>query len=349
MSQSVIHLIGPAGSCRSFFKHIDVTTAGELIALVQDAVGDDYRITGDETIIDADEDELHGGRTDDQRRADEITQALSDSQVAAIVTLRGGAWFTRILPRIDFQVLDRRETKIAIFGFSELTTLVNIVGEHPSGLGIYDMGPAFLAYGLRHYAATRTTDEQRGGLSPHEWAERQLPARFGEFFRTCTALIEGRETPPSITATLARGDLPDRFDATFVGGNLTALSPMIGSMFESSIAPERRWLLLEDYNDKPERLDRYLSHLTLSNYWDRCEGVLLGDFHQEDRDLTPAVLNMLEYHLQEKSAPPILTTHEVGHVWPMAPLPLHTPACVQRADDNRFTITWPSCAVQTVS
>ena len=348
MSQNVIHLIGPAGSCRPFFKRVDVTTAGELIALVQNAVGSNYRVTGDEAIINAGEDELHGGRTDDQQRADEITQALGDSPVAAIIMLRGGAWFTRILPRIDFQVLDQRNTKIAVFGFSELTTLVNIVGEHASGLGIYDLGPAFLAYGLRHYASTRATDEQLGGLSPREWAKRELPVRFGEFFKTCIALIEGRESPPSITATLARGDLPDRFDATFVGGNLTALSPMIGSMFESSIAPEGRWLVLEDYNDKLERLDRYLAHLTLANYWDRCEGVLLGDFHLEDRDLTPAILNMLEYHLQKRSTPPILTTHEVGHVWPMTPLPLHVPACVQRTNGNCFTITWPSCAVQTV-
>lgn len=338
---SRIHLIAPAGSCRDFFPQVGVDSASALIALVQEIVGPGYHVTGGESLIEAVEDHEHGGRTDDPARAADITEALADSNVSAIVMLRGGAWFTRILPRIDFSVLDRRATRIAIFGFSELTPLINIVGAHRNGLGLYSMGPVFLGYGLKRYARLRAEAGLYKECTPHEWMLAELPGRFRAFFRSCIALIEGRAEPIMLTTRLVRGRLPDEFEATLVGGNLTVLSTMIGSRFADAIDPAGKWLLLEDYNDKAERFDRYLTHLTLAGYWDRCAGVLLGDFHQDDRDLTAAVLEMLKYHLPRGCPASILTSGEVGHTWPMTPVPLHRPATASRADDGQFVIRWP--------
>ncbi|MHC4698747.1 MAG: LD-carboxypeptidase [Planctomycetota bacterium] len=147
MSRPRIHLIAPAGSCRPFLEAIDIPSAAALLTLVQDGIGSAYVVSGNETLIEATEDELHGGRQDDRLRARDITQALGDDDVVAVVLIRGGAWFTRVLPLIDFSVLNSRERPVAVFGFSELTTLVNIVGAHRRGIGVYDMGPAFLSYG----------------------------------------------------------------------------------------------------------------------------------------------------------------------------------------------------------
>jgi muramoyltetrapeptide carboxypeptidase LdcA involved in peptidoglycan recycling len=158
------------------------------------------------------------------------------------------------------------------------------------------------------------------------------------YFEECVSILEGCEL--SLSATLVRGDLPDSFNATFVGGNLTVLSTMIGSRYADSIDPAGRWLMIEDYNDKPERFDRYLSHLSLAGYWQRCEGVLLGDFHQNERDLTQAVIEMLRYHIPNSCPVPVLVASQIGHTWPMAPLPLHAPCSAIRTGGAVWSLRW---------
>ena len=340
MMRPRFHLIAPAGSCRTFLEQLGVGTIAGLVARVRASLGDNYDVSADEVLLLADEDEEHGGRQDDQRRAADIEGALADSSVAGIVALRGGAWFTRILPRIDFRVLDHRTMPVAVFGFSELTTLVNIVAAHRNGIGFHDLGPAFLGYGMRRFAAQRAKDGLYEGMSPKDWMLANLQAEFDRFFRRCISRLEGRESI-ALHARLDRGSLPEQFTATFVGGNLTVLSTLVGSRFEQAIAPEGRWLMIEDYNDKPERFDRFLSHFTLAGYWERCAGVLLGDFHHQMRDLRTTMLEMLEYHLPKQSPLPILATREVGHVWPMTPLPLHQAAAVTRTGEGDYELLWP--------
>jgi muramoyltetrapeptide carboxypeptidase len=348
VSQLRIHLISPAGPCRPFFGPIGVRSGAELVALVQEAIGPSYQVSGNELILDAVEDESRGGRSDDRLRAEDLQLALADSNVVAIVALRGGAWFTRILPLIDFAVLDRRERRIAVFGFSELTPLVNIVGAHPRGLGIYDMGPAFLTYGMKRFAATRLQPADLAGVTPEEWMLQRLRDEFFTFFRQVTSLIEGGGGVGPLTARHIQGELPRSGEMRFVGGNLTVFSTLIGSRYPECISPKDRWLVLEDFNDKPERFDRFLAHLTLAGYWDDCEGVLLGDFHEGQRDLSETVLAILSYHLPRNRPLPILVTSQVGHIWPMTPLPLHIPGTLEVIDESSVSIRWPASALRVV-
>lgn len=348
MDQPRIHLISPAGTCRSFFSIINVQSAGHLIEIIQQAIGDHYQITADEKILDADEDETKGGRIDDHRRAEDIEHALADDQVAAIITIRGGAWFTRVLPLIDFSVMDQRTKPVIFFGFSELTPLANIIGAHDHGLGVYSMGPAFLSYGLKRHAEMYLQTELPDKASPKQWMQDKLRSTFDQFFSDVISIIEGRDQPQPVHATYIRGDIPDRFNASFVGGNLTVFSTMIGSRYQESISPTGHWLLLEDFNDKLERFDRFLSHLTLAGFWEQCEGLLLGDFHIANHSLNEEILKLLEYHIPIHSTLPIMTTEQVGHIWPMAFFPLHLSMSVERKKDSQVLIHLPPSALRTV-
>ncbi len=388
MSDKRIHLIAPAAPCGPFLRAMKLDSAPSLIEHVQHIVGSDYRVTGDVNLLDAEEDERAGGRTDDRARAKDLEAALSDSAVAAMIAVRGGAWFTRILPSIDFSVLDRRSTRIAVFGFSEVTPLINIVGAHRNGLGLYSMGPAFLTYGLRRYAATQRDSAGgstlpasdppvsplvKGGGSgsagaspapsphpyplpkregdpatPQQWMETQLRDEFRAYFEEVVSILEGRHGELTLTARLVSGDVSAPTTAAFTGGNLTVLSPMIGSRFADAIDPRGRWLLLEDFNDKPERFDRFLSHLTLAGFWDRCAGVLLGDFHNADGDLLDAIVALLPYHLPANRSVPVMATPQVGHIWPMTPMPLHAPATIEQAEDYSYVLRWRGSALKIV-
>lgn len=344
-----IHLMAPAGSCRSFFGRLGLRGAAEFTARVQEFLGGRFRATADDTLLDASEDEAHGGRNDDARRAADIQAALADADVAALILIRGGAWFTRILPRIDFTVLDRRTAPVAVFGFSELTPLVNVVAAHAHGRGVYDMGPAFLTYGLTRYAALHAAAEGAESVVPDRWAQAQLEPHLRDFFQDVARMITGQGTTRPLSAELVAGGLPERTTAALVGGNLTVLSTMVGSMYDAAVRPAGRWIFLEDYNDKLERFDRFLAHLTLAGYWDEAAGLLLGDFHQGERDLLDGVRALLASHLPANRSLPILVSRTLGHTWPMSPLPLNLPLTLERAHDRSYTLRWPADALRTVA
>jgi muramoyltetrapeptide carboxypeptidase len=328
--------------------------AEDFFQWVQEVVGASFLVSGRADIIEAGENEHSGGRHDDDARARELEQALEDDAVAAIVALRGGAWFTRILPLINFSVLDRRTRPVAVFGFSELTTLVNIVAAHPMGRGVYDMGPAFLSYGLKRHAESvlGLPGESSTTSSSESWTRTRFLPLMRAYFEDIVGMIEGRGTIRPLRAQCAHPaesqDLPERFTAEFMGGNLCVLTTLIGSVHRSCIECENRWLILEDLNEKPERIDRFLAHLTLAGFWERCQGILLGDFHRRSESLTTAVLAMLPYHLRDRRSIPILTSNQIGHIWPMAPLPLSVPIEVRRIHGNEFLLQWQGERIRTV-
>lgn len=332
-----IHLIAPAGSCRRYVEQLQCASVAELCARVRDWTGGQYEITADESLVRAEEDEAAGGRTDDLPRAEDITQALADSNVVGIVALRGGAWFTRILPHIDFSVLDRRTRPVSLFGFSELTTLVNVVAAHPMGRGIHAMGAAFLAYGLKQQARRTLPPGEDWDARATAWALQRLPTETGAFFADVRSIIEGRGSSRPLRLRSHRGNFPAPPTACFVGGNLTVLSTIVGTAYERRLfaapPPAPLWLFLEDYNDKLERFDRFLAHFTLARWWDRFYGILLGDFHQGDNDLTPHVVTLLRYHLPRERELPVLAAPTLGHVWPMSPLPLLTSMELKLGDE----------------
>lgn len=346
MARRRFHLIAPAGPAQPFFAALKLPSASAFIEYVQGAVGDDYQVTGDGTLLEAREDALRGGRTDDAARAADLQDAFADPATAVVVAVRGGAWFARTLGRIDYSVLDRRAAKLAIFGFSEMTPLINIVAARRGAIGVYDMGPAFLTYGLRHFVLTRGQDRLAEHQTPEQWVEARLHDDCDDYFRQIVRLIEGRGEGVTLRARCIAGDVPAEFSPTFVGGNLTVLSTLVGSRFESAIDPRGKWIVLEDFNDKPERFDRFLAHFTLAGFWERCEGILLGDFHNAHVDLNPAVLEMLRFHLPEHRDVPILMSKEVGHIWPMTPLPFHQPAAARREGDV-CAIRWHAATFQT--
>lgn len=350
MARNRIHLAAPASPCADFLAGSGIETVANLRRIVQEVVGVNYEITADESLLVATENDDHGGRRDDARRAADISMALSDDRVVAVATIRGGAWLTRILPAIDFSVLERRSKPVAMFGFSEITPLVNLVGAYPMGRGIYDNSPAFLVYSLRHFARTRATSDQLGGLTPREWSKQRLLPEFQAYFRDLASIIEGRGSKRMLRASLVHGSLPDRAAARFVGGNLTVFATVAATPLRSIETASGYWIVLEDYNDKPSRLDRFLSILSLSGYFRQCEGILLGDFHKDDQDLSAALLGCLRAHLPGDREVPILQSRDFGHIWPMSPVPMHVDCTLERTGDaNEYAITWPDAALRTVT
>ena len=354
-----IHLLAVGGSWKRLVSALGYASAAGLVEAIQERVGGAYRVTGETRLIDAVEDENKGGRRDDALRARDLQAALGDDRVKAIVSLRGGSWLTRILPRIDFDVLGRRETPVAMFGFSELTTVINIAAAYPTTRCYYDLGPAFLRDGMADYARTNIVDPQSRGDSTGQrsrafalgWAAAQFGEKFLEFFDDVVAMLDGRGSSRSITGRVVAGEVRDKQPITVVGGTLTVMLPLIGTAYERAIDTQGKWLAVEDVNEAPYRLDRALAHLSLAGLLQRCEGFLIGDIHDERGDLRAAFLELLRRHLGPRSKKPIIVSNDFGHVWPQAPLPIGVPMTLRVPKGKkgvpsiRLEVPWKKLAV----
>lgn len=274
--------------------------ANEYLRFIRGALPAELRLTCGRGLLDAIEDERRGGRTDDGPRLRDLQGALDDPRTRMIVAANGGAYFSRLLPQIDFSPLAARRTPLWALGFSEMTSLVNIVAAFRCGRGVYWLCPNYLAWKIRPPAdARRAFAAFWRGLPPRA-ADGELGARH-----------VGGARPPTQRVRL-------------IGGCLSVLAATLGGQLGRRMRPDGRWLVLEDVNEAPYRIDRYLATLKLAGWFERIAGVLLGDFHTSDvADQTDAVVALLRYHAPRRL--PLLATGEFGHVWPMVGLPLNRP------------------------
>jgi len=101
------------------------------------------------------------------------------------------------------------------------------------------MGPAFLVYGLQRHAAQRLRLNESSKPTPQEWMQSHLHEEIQAYLRNAVRWVQGNR-PPAISARLVRGSMPDETPASFVGGNLTVLSTMIGSRYAAAVSPDDR-------------------------------------------------------------------------------------------------------------
>lgn len=326
-----VHVLGHANPAAKDFDRLGVRSGRALLDLIRNALPPPYRLTGNAGILEAPEDQLRGGRRDDRARIRDIQQALDDPRTAAIIALNGGAYFSRIVPHLDFAPLAKRRAPLFASGFSEMTSLVNLVARYPSGRGLYWLCPNYLAW--------KVNEAERRLAYETFW--RQLPRVFARYagrgvVRVPEPAAIGMAPAGPIRARLVAGHLPPNpAPQRFSGGCLSVLAALVGGAVGRRLDPRGRWLVLEDVNEAPYRIDRCLAAFKLAGWFDHITGVLLGDFHAAgEPDQQPAVLELLRFQLPAVRRLPVLITSDVGHVWPMAPLLLNRPLqLVQRGRD----------------
>ena len=306
-----IHLLAHANPATRDVEKMRFHDRGAYLDAIRQHLPEPYILTGNPDILFAPENERDGGRRDDAARIRDIQEALDDPWTAAIVALAGGAYFTRLLPHLNVSALSRRRTPLWMLGFSEMTTFVNIVASYPGGRGLYWLGPNYLGRKIRPAAAAREA--------------------FGEFWRVLPDILHGE--PPRAARHLSFGPIRGRLVAgkirsgeiRLIGGCLTVLITMLAGPLARRLRPAGKWLILEDLQEAPYRVDRHLATLKLAGWFDQVAGVILGAFHADGADEQNAVLKLLRYHLPRDREVPVVLSDSFGHVWPMVPVPINQP------------------------
>ncbi len=211
----------------------------------------------------------------DAVRAAQVNAAFADSTVQAIICARGGYGSMQILPYLDY-VSIRRHPKL-LMGFSDITALLCALYQR-SGL-VSCHGPVVTTL---VNAGPETLESVLNALSLNG-----LPAIHLECGST---LSPGKASGPVIC------------------GNLTTLCHLVGTPFLPNL--NGHILIIEDKGEKPYRIDRMLTQMSLAGVFDGLCGLGIGSFENcgEAEELYEIIARIFgPFHI------PILAGFEIGH------------------------------------
>ena len=230
-----------------------------------------------------------------ERREREFLDALHDPEARAIWAVRGGYGATFLLPHLD--AAEIRKARKWLIGFSDITVL-HAAWARAGVASLHGPIGTFLARWRPE--AVRETVEYLSGQSQH-----------------------------SLYGTPYQGK--GHVSGVAVGGNLALLTSLVGTHF----MPD--WhggvLVIEDVEEAPYRLERYLLQLQQAGMFAGVQAVLVGQFTDCDGSVNPGpapmparerVLNFLAEHFDG----PVIADVPVGHDSDSRPILLGAPVDV---------------------
>lgn len=186
----------------------------------------------------------------DEERAEEVMRAFEDSDIQAIVSLRGGFGCSRLIPLIKPGRM-RNHCKI-FMGFSDLTTLHLYFRRR---------------FGWLTFHGPMATSPALGNAKPEQ--EQHL-----------LKLWTDSSYLPSLAFAELQTWVSGSAEGELVGGCLSLIVASLRTPYE--IATEGKILFLEDLGEPPYRIDRMLTQLRLARKLDHIAGILLGNFLDAD-------------------------------------------------------------------
>ena len=238
---------------------------------------------------------------DDRLRAADLTAALTDPGYRAVLLANGGYGAHRTLELLDWDAIGTPDPRVVV-GYSDVTALHEAITRRLGWVSLF--GPMV-------------------AVEPYRRGHRGLDG----LARTLTE--------PATATRLAFPDgralVPGSAEGVTVGGTLALLAGSIGT--PTSVPARGGILLLEDVDEKPYRLDGFLTHLRRSGYLDGVAGVLCGTF--TGCGPSEGIEQLLRDRLGGLGVP-VLTGADIGHGVEMQTFPIGVRA---RLDTGARTLT----------
>lgn len=254
----------------------------------------------------------------DQFRADDLTNALTDSSTVVWCAL-GGKGSSRLIPYLEALPTDRkqriRDARKVFIGYSDITVLHVYLQTVYGWQTIHGTMLELIVTGM---VDKRSVDVLAalvdGRLSQVEYELRRITQ-------------DNEVSPPQLSLR-----------SKVVGGNLTLIENTVGTMYQLNGAG--KIVFLEDIHVAPYALERSLDHLKQTDMFDSAAAIIFGSFvHSEPTDLMALVFRRFQ-----ASVPfPVFCIDNIGHSFVNDPLPLNTNATivsrVTNGHDVSYTLT----------
>ena len=187
----------------------------------------------------------------DEDRAADVNRFFADPSVKAVLAIRGGWGCARVLPHLDWDVIQGNSKVVA--GFSDITGL-HCGLQAKAGFVTFhapDAISSWPAFSVEHFRRVVFEGETVTMANPPATEDR---------------LVQRENRTRTITPGKARGRL--------VGGNLTVLTALLGSPYVPSF--DGAILFLEDVREDVYRVDRMMTQLRLAGLLGRVRGFVFG-------------------------------------------------------------------------
>jgi muramoyltetrapeptide carboxypeptidase len=253
----------------------------------------------------------------DNERLDDFHDMIEDSDVKAIIAIRGGYGSGRLLKYLDYDLI-RKNPKI-IHGYSDITSLL-IAIQQMTGLITFH-GPVAIStytdYTKAYFYKALSDTAPIGEIedAPYE-ANLQTTNRV---WTVHEGIGQGRLT----------------------GGNLTLIASLMGTPYE--IDTRDKILFIEEVAEEPQVLDRYLTQLDNAGKLEQCKGIVfdrMKSVHPDDFKAsyysTLSKEEIITDRLQHYDIPTCIGL-SLGHIANKPTLPLGVKARLD-ADEGRLTI-----------
>jgi muramoyltetrapeptide carboxypeptidase len=260
--------------------------------------------------------EVHGNYAGQvQQRLDDLHAMFADPQVKAIWCIRGGSGCISLLAHLDYKLI-RANPKV-LLGYSDITALHLAIHRH-AGLVTFH-GPVASStmsdYSSEHMLAVLTEPQPTY----------RIPMALENSRRAVDAPHFAMRT---VHGGLATGPL--------MGGNLSLVSALAGTPYAADF--RNSILFLEEVNEAPYRIDRWMTQLDLSVGFAKAAGVMIGICEEcgpEHEDISLTLDQTFDLHLQPLKIPAV-TGYSIGHIRNQFTIPMGVRATL---DTERQTMT----------
>lgn len=244
----------------------------------------------------------------DEERVSLLHDAAQDPDVHIVMSLRGGYGTSRLLDKIDWDILTQ-SNKIYV-GYSDITALHLGLLAQKQYMSI--AGPMLCSdFGCEH---------------PDFFTQQHFWRLITQSRYTISVPLSSPETP-SFAAS-----------GTLWGGNLAMITHLLGTPYFPRI--DQGILFVEDVNEHPYRVERMLLQLLYSGVLENQQALILGqftDYRLSDYDNGYDFNSMLTY-LRQKLPIPVLTDLPFGHTPHRVSLPVGGQATLV-ADQEGYALT----------
>ena len=189
----------------------------------------------------------------DESRVQELHEMYENPKVDAIWSVRGGYGATRYLDQLDFDLIKKNPKPL--IGYSDITALLNTIYQKTANPCFH--GPI---------AGSLFSDYTQAGLAPL-FSKKEV-----DFSLSANNIERGKKE----SAYQYRVIVDGKIEGALCGGNLSLLTSLVGT--KHAVETKGKVVFIEDVGEEPYRIDRMLTQLISSGFFNEVKGIILGVF-----------------------------------------------------------------------